>query len=224
MKHPLIAAFEAQVDAENALKMQAYMKDCAIFYGIKSQPRRDIFKAWLAENKSLPFSDALDLVETWYAEPYRELHYSAIDLLSKYTKEWPEDMLPLIEQLVLTHSWWDSVDHLEGNIIGPYLAKFPHLKEPVSVRWSHSDNFWLQRLSITFQLHYKKKTDFELLKRNILTLTDSKEFFVRKAIGWALRTYGRVAPDEVRAFVAATPQMSNLSRREAMKHLEKEQQ
>ena len=219
MKHPLVAAFEAQADPEYALKMQAYMKDCAIFYGIKSQARRDSFKTWWAENKSLPFADALDLVEIWYAEPYRELHYSAIDLLSKYAKHWPEEMLPLIEQLIVTHSWWDSVDHLEGNVVGPFLAKYPHLKASVSEGWSQSQNFWLQRLSITFQLHYKKKTDFGILQRNILALTDSKEFFVRKAIGWALREYAKTAPDAVREFVAATPQMSNLSRREAMKHL-----
>ena len=219
MKHPLVAAFEAAKNPEYALKIQAYLKDCAEFYGIKSEVRRNCFKTWWTENKALPFDDALDLVEAWYAEPYRELHYSAIDLLGKYAQNWPEDMLPFIEKLVVTHAWWDTVDHLEGQVIGPFLRKFPHLMSPVSEQWSQSDNIWLQRLSITFQLHYKQKTDFGLMKRNILALADSKEFFVRKAIGWALRQYGRTAPDDVLAFVSATPQLSGLSRREALKHL-----
>ncbi len=117
-----------------------------------------------------------------------------------------------------TKSWWDSVDTINIFCIKPYFAKFPDDTFAITQAWIDSNNIWLQRLSIIFQLRLTNKTDIKILERNILQLRDSEEFFVQKAIGWALRDYWRTDPDWIVDF-AKKHELKPLSKREALKHI-----
>jgi 3-methyladenine DNA glycosylase AlkD len=120
---------------------------------------------------------------------------------------------------MLTHkSWWDSVDSINSNVIGKYFIKFPELLENTTHKWNNASNIWLQRMSILFQLPYKEKTNTQLLEKYIVNCIDTNEFFVNKAIGWALRAYAYTNKKWVIKFVKDHPQLSNLSKREALKH------
>jgi 3-methyladenine DNA glycosylase AlkD len=121
--------------------------------------------------------------------------------------------------MLITKSWWDTVDSIAGGTVGVHFQRFPEVREKYLAKWRASDNFWLRRTAILFQLNYKKETDFDLLCEIIRENLDSKEFFINKAIGWSLRQYARVDPKAVTKFVKSTA-LHPLSRREAMKHLE----
>ncbi len=120
---------------------------------------------------------------------------------------------------MITHnSWWDSVDSTNSFVIGKYFLQFPEAIEPVTSKWNQSSNKWLQRMSILFQLIYKEKTNTTLLTEYIENTQLEEDFFIRKAIGWALRSYANTDAKWVIQFVKAHPQLSNLSKREALKH------
>ncbi|TAE07534.1 MAG: DNA alkylation repair protein [Bacteroidetes bacterium] len=140
------------------------------------------------------------------------------NLFPFYGIKTPKRALELVESLIITNSWWDSVDYLAPRIAGKLFSRFPEQIERYTSRWIESDNFWLQRSAIIFQLAYKTKTDSALLFAYVERRKDSKEFFIQKAIGWALRQYARSAPQAVRDFVNHTD-LAPLSRREALKHL-----
>jgi 3-methyladenine DNA glycosylase AlkD len=112
------------------------------------------------------------------------------------------------------------VDTISGGALGVHFKRFPKTRRKYLAKWRKSDNFWLRRACILFQLSYKEETDFELLKAIISENLGSQEFFINKAIGWALRQYTRIDPQAVRKFVAETP-LHPLSAREALKWLEK---
>ena len=136
------------------------------------------------------------------------------ELKGKYQ---PED-IELIERLITTNSWWDSVDTISKYILGSYLQRFPEsVNEKVS-KFSSADSMWLNRSAILFQLGYKEKTDFDLLKTVCNQHKFSKEFFIQKAIGWALREYAKTNPEAVKRFVAES-NLKRLSRKEALKNL-----
>lgn len=122
-------------------------------------------------------------------------------------------------EFCLTHkSWWDSVDHIASEWLGSYFKQFPEKIAAVTGKWNRSDNIWLQRSSIMFQKSYKKDTDTVLLASYILHCKDSDEFFIRKAIGWALREYSKTDPGWVKKFVQQQA-LSPLSKREALKRI-----
>jgi 3-methyladenine DNA glycosylase AlkD len=122
--------------------------------------------------------------------------------------------------MLVTKSWWDTVDSIAGGTVGVHFRRFPDVRAKYLAKWRASDNFWLRRTTILFQLNYKKDTDFDLLCEIICENLDSKEFFINKAIGWSLRQYARIDPKAVTKFVKSTS-LHPLSRREAMKHLQK---
>ena len=136
----------------------------------------------------------------------------------KSQKEWDERIPPLVEKWILENSWWDVVDVLAPKIMGPYFLMYPNQRDQWLDRWMKSENFWLQRVCIIFQLLYKSKTDTHLLASVINQLSSSKEFFIQKAIGWSLRQYARTDPDWVIQFVESN-QLAPLSKREAVKRL-----
>ena len=144
------------------------------------------------------------------------MQYFSLDLLSKYSRISLKEWIDLYEELLTKKSWWDTVDGLAASQVGGHFEKFPELIEPYTDKWMASDNIWLQRTCLIFQLKYKDQTDFELMKSFIRSLAPSNEFFIRKSIGWALRQYGKFHPDKVIKFVESQP-MSNLSRREALR-------
>ena len=130
---------------------------------------------------------------------------------------WRNNLLP--NQWMITHnSWWDSVDSTNSFVISKYFLQFPEAIEPVTSKWNQSSNKWLQRMSLLFQLLYKDKTDTILLSKYIEYTQLEEDFFIRKAIGWALRAYAYTDPKWVKNFVKIHPQLSNLSKKEALKH------
>ena len=167
--------------------------------------------------KSLPeIDEAPEIIAQLWSQPQRELQYFAMELLLKYSKASPPGWIGLYEELILKKSWWDTVDGIAAWNVGDNFQKYSDQISVYANKWMDSENIWLQRTCLIFQLRYKLKTDFELMKSFIIPLSSSKEFFIRKAIGWALRQYSKFNPEIVKNFVSQQP-MSNLSKREATK-------
>jgi 3-methyladenine DNA glycosylase AlkD len=123
-----------------------------------------------------------------------------------------------MEWMITHNSWWDSVDSTNSHVIGKFFLQFPEYIKPTTSKWNKSSNIWLQRMSILFQLMYKDKTDTILLTKYIENCALEEDFFIRKAIGWALRAYAYKNKKWVIQFVKDHPMLSNLSKREALKH------
>ena len=147
--------------------------------------------------------------------------YFALGLYDKRKKQLKQEEIPFLEYLITTKSWWDTVDYISPHLIGALFMKKPEVIEHSIQRWLDSDNLWLQRSAILFQLKYKDKTDTKLLFSIIEACANSKEFFIRKAIGWALREYSKTNPEAVLTFVQ-THSLSPLSEREALRIIRKE--
>jgi 3-methyladenine DNA glycosylase AlkD len=216
---PLKGLFEKHADPVQAAPMKKYMRDQFEYLGIKTPKSVALQKEFYAKY-GLPDLSALDeiLRDVW-ALPQREFQYVAVGLLGKFEKQLPAQFIDTIEYLIVTKSWWDTVDAIAGHTVGTHFQRYPAIKKKYLARWRKTDNFWLRRTTILFQLNYKKQTDFELLCDIIRENLDSKEFFINKAIGWALRQYARVDPKAVKKFVRST-QLHPLSKREALKNIE----
>jgi len=201
-----------------ALNMKKYMKNKFEFFGINSPLRRELCREFLRKENLPSIENIEDIVKDLWNKPQREFQYFAMELLSKYSKQLKNDDYQLFEFMIITKSWWDSVDYIASNLVGTYFKLYPELKKPVSVKWINSDNMWLQRVAIIFQLKYKGDTDTELLFEFIKRHCSSNEFFIRKAIGWALREYSKTNPESVLDFVQKHERrLSGLSKRKALK-------
>ncbi len=218
MLDTLEALFELAQDDQNALQMSRYMRNLHSFYGIKAPERGEILKKVIAEHGLPTPADLPALLQNMWDKPQREWHYCGLEIADKVIKKCPVEALDWIESLIIQKSWWDTVDVLAPRLAGKVFLRFPEKIDTYTARWITSDNFWLQRSALIFQLSYKTKTDQARLFAYCELCKDSKEFFIQKAIGWALRQYARTAPQPVRDFVALTP-LASLSKREAMKHL-----
>ena len=210
----VIEVFESYADPSTAAPMAKYMKDKFEYYGIKSPKRKEISKPFFIKNNLPDRHDVPEIINELWAQPQRELQYFAMVLLQKYAKTSSADWIDLYEKLIVQKSWWDTVDGLAAWNVGDHFRQFPEQISPYTKKWMDSGNMWLQRTCLIFQLRYKDKTDFKLLKSFIIPLASSKEFFIRKAIGWALRQYSKTNPLAVKEFVNEQP-LSNLSYREA---------
>jgi 3-methyladenine DNA glycosylase AlkD len=209
-------AFYALDNPENAYWMRWYMREQYPFIGIKKPERALVFKdIYKQYGRS---EDWFEVCSDLFALPEREFQYAAMEYLLKAKKSWDARVPELIDRWVDAKTWWDVVDVLAPKVLSEYFIKFPDQRDIWVARWMQSPIFWHQRLCILFQLNYKTKTDLELLSRVILSLNTSKEFFIQKAIGWALRQYARTDADWVREFVAENALMP-LSKREALKHI-----
>ena len=209
--------FRTHGNPDVALGQMAYMRHQFEYFGLKMPAWSGLTKQFHAEH-GLPEGEALRTVaRCCFEDDHREMHYFALETVQKCLKQQEPDFIYFLEELALTRSWWDTVDWIQ-KLAGQHLLRYPDLMAPTAARWVSSDNMWLQRLSIIFQLSYKNKTRTDILFGNIRQLSASKEFFIQKAAGWALRQYARTDPEAVHAFVAATP-LAALTRREALKHL-----
>jgi len=215
---PLISEYEKFANPEIAIGQQKYMRNLFKYYGIKTDQRRAIQKQFFKEY-SLP--DIKDLqqiaTELWNLE-FRELHYFAMELIEKMIKKVDISFVQFLEYLILNNSWWDSVDMIAPTLVKNHFERFPELIPEYSKKWINSDNIWLQRSAILFQLNRKKNTDLDLLFQLILIRQDSKEFFVQKAMGWILRQYAKTDSKPILEFVAQNPQLPTLTKKEALKH------
>jgi len=200
------------------IQQKAYMRGQFKYFGINSALRNELSKPFLIKD-CLPPKDQLHaLVTELWEKSQREFQYFAQILCRKYVKTFEEKDLILFEYMIVTKSWWDTIDFIASNLVGPFFKKFPQLRDKAIKKWMASNNMWLQRTCLLFQLKYKDDVDRDLLAKLILELTGSKEFFINKAIGWSLRSYSRVDPGWVVEFVHSH-ELSNLSKREALKLL-----
>jgi 3-methyladenine DNA glycosylase AlkD len=214
-------------DAERAPQMQAYMRSAMPYRGVTAVPLRALMKSALDEHP-LPDRDTWEscIRELWDAADYREERYAAIAVASHraYRPYQDPSVVPLYRHLVLSGAWWDLVDPVATRNIGGVLARHRDEVTPIVHEWAGDDDLWLRRTAIISQLHHKQDTDLDLLRdaleENLDGSRHGREFFVRKAVGWALRQHARIDPGWVRAFVAEHEgELSGLSRREALKHL-----
>ena len=215
----LEAHFRKESNRELAIPMENYMKNNFSFLGIKTEKRRAIFKSIYEQNKAEIKSNFRTIAWELFQMKEREFHQVAIDLLVKESmKNFAIEDIKLIEKLIITNSWWDSVDTIAKYLLGGYLKQFPLETLKVIERFSNSKNMWLNRSAILFQLSYKEKTNFEILISECEKHKHSNEFFIQKAIGWALRDYSRFNPIGVTAYVNST-NLKPLSSREALRLL-----
>lgn len=215
----LSTSYTQNASPEKAVPMENYMKNNFPFYGIKTDLRRNLHKTALEKHKDEVKANARKIALELYGKKEREYHYSAIEILMKeLKKKFVKEDIALIEKLLVTHSWWDSVDTISKYLLGGYLEQFPEETYKVIEHFSASENMWLNRAGIIFQLGYKKATNEALLFSECEKHRHSKEFFIQKAIGWALREYGKTNPEAVKNFVASA-NLKPLSTREALKNL-----
>ncbi len=201
---------------ENAELMAKYMGNLFPFLGFKKPERTALSKQFLKERKKDTKVD-WDFIFKCYDMPEREFQYLAIDYMEKVKDLFtPEDM-ENVEKLLTTKSWWDSVDAI-NKIVGHIVMKYPEIKEDIILKWMKSDNIWLNRISIIFQLKYKEKTDTVFLSNAILYNCETTEFFINKAIGWALREYSKTDKEWVKEFIDNN-NLSKLSIREGSKYI-----
>lgn len=207
--------FEQNANPAHAQEMKAYMRNKFDFLGIAAPLRRNLLKEFY-KNHKIEQKDLLNFVNLLWQSPNREFHYTAIEVLEKHEKFWNEKSIFFFEKMISQHSWWDSVDTIATHLVGKYFQGFPEQVAPITEGWIQSENIWLQRTCLIFQLSYKKNTNQGLLFAYCQELSGSKEFFLQKAIGWALRQYSRTNPDAVIAFVA-DQKLSALSKKEALR-------
>lgn len=209
-------------DPTLAAGMQAYMRSEMPFRGVQKPQRTELLRRLSAEHPLDTPADWARAVRTlWDDAQYREERYLALALtgLPRYAGWQSPELVPLYRHLIVTGAWWDYVDEIASRRIGPLLRAYTDEVEPVVRGWSTDDDMWLRRTSIICQLRSKQATDTGLLTDCIEPNIDDREFFLRKAIGWALREHAKTDPEWVRVFVDAHPALSPLSRREALKHL-----
>jgi len=211
-------SFELSANPANSVGMKAYMLNQFDFYGIKTPKRDEIVKSYIRANPLNTLKELNGIIAKMWAFKEREWQYAAIDVYKHHQLLWQENAIDLIESCLISKSWWDTVDGIGSDWIPVYFSLYPNQIGPVTNRWNQSDNIWLQRSSILFQRSLKTKTDKVLLKKYILSHKDAKDFFVQKAIGWALREYGKTNPEWVIDFIAKN-KIAPLSKREAMKRI-----
>lgn len=205
-------------DPAKAVNMANYLKNRFECYGIKTPVRNEIQKDWFKKVKSSDVNH-WDLVCNLWEQDQREYQYIAIDYLKKTSAKLIEkEDDKLLEEIIVTKSWWDTVDLIASNYTGKYFLKFPEQIDPVISRWRKSDNIWLNRTCLIFQLKYKEKLDFDLLTDLIEEFKPNQEFFIQKAIGWSLRQHSKLDPESVRSYLERSG-LKGLALREASKYL-----
>lgn len=210
---------EAKGSQERAVQQQAYMRHQFAYYGLTAPQWLAISRELFEQHGTFTGKKLEQFIVHCYASEYREMHYIGIEMMQKRLHEQSESWIRVFETCIQTASWWDSVDWL-AKLTGMHFKRFPHLQEPYASKWIESDHIWLQRVAIIHQLLWKHDTDVSLLFRMIRRRADSKEFFIQKAGGWALRQHAKTDPQAVQKFLS-TCKLSSLTIREANKQLNK---
>jgi 3-methyladenine DNA glycosylase AlkD len=218
--HERLAAI---ADPERAPKMQAYMKSAMPYLGVSALPLRALCKQVFAD---LAWTDSAawqaEVLGIWRGARFREERYCAIELTGVRAARDFQTIaaLPMYEEMIVTGAWWDYVDAIAGNRLSLILKADAARMKPAMLGWARGEDIWKRRSAILCQLNAKANTDRHFLMACIAPSLGSKEFFLRKGIGWALRQFARTDPDWVRSYVADHEAvLSPLSKREALKHL-----
>lgn len=195
------------------------MKDLFPYYGLKAPQWVAILKEVFKEHGLYEGPELNAFVRLCFEEEYREMHYTGLQMLEKKIKKQEKDTIGFLEELVLTNSWWDTVDWI-NKLTGIHFKRYPDLQIATAEKWIETDNRWLQRLAMIHQLTYRGVTNWDLMQRMILRRAYTDDFFVQKAAGWALRQYSKTNGSAVIDFVKTYGnKLSPLSRREALKWL-----
>ncbi len=220
----LRSALAAAADRDRAPRMQAYMKSEMPYRGVSSPELRALSKSVFADHPLATCKEwRAAVLELWREAHFREERYAAIALLGlrSHRECRTPAVLPMYQELITTGAWWDYVDEM-AHQVGDLLRSYPDRLRPVMRAWSVDKDLWKRRVSIICQISFKEMTDLDLLYANIEPNLADRNFFIRKAIGWALRSYAWTDPDEVSRYVAANEaRLSGLSRREALKNISK---
>ncbi|NLJ99563.1 MAG: DNA alkylation repair protein [Tissierellia bacterium] len=201
---------------EQSEAMAKYMRNMFPFLGLKKPERSALSKEFLKIKKKDTRVD-WDFIFKAYNMPEREFQYLAIDYMDRAKSLFTPDDMDKIEILLTTKSWWDTVDAI-NRTVGYIAMKYPEVREDIILKWMKADNIWLNRISIIFQLKYKDKTDTDFLSKAILHNSQTTEFFINKAIGWALREYSKTNKEWVKQFIENNS-LSKLSIREGSKYI-----
>lgn len=214
----LEAAYRRAADPKRAAPMAAYMRHQFSFLGIPKPRRVAVDREVLAGARPTP-ADALEVAWWCWLQPEREFQYFACERLDKAARRLAATDLDVVHGFITTKSWWDTVDALASRVVGPMVLAHPDLTAAMD-RWIRDDNLWVARTAILHQLGYKAEVDQQRLFGYCRMRADHPDFFIRKAIGWALRQYAQREPDEVRIFLRDHGhELSALSVKEASKHL-----
>jgi 3-methyladenine DNA glycosylase AlkD len=213
----LVRGLRAAADADRAADMAAYMRGQFPFLGVPTPQRRRIARPVVVAARAMPGPEVVGLMDRLWTLPEREFQYVGSDLARAGSARWDPVQLADLRRFVTTRSWWDTVDPL-SSAVGELVATHPGLGAQMD-RWIDDTDPWVARAALLHQLGWKDRTDADRLFAFCASRATDTGFFIRKAIGWALRDYARTAPDAVAAFVRVHPELSGLSRREALKHL-----
>ncbi|MCQ9352629.1 DNA alkylation repair protein [Corynebacterium sp. 153RC1] len=210
IQHSAEEALAPLHDPVRAAGQSAYLKHQFSFLGVATTQRRAATKHIVRALRDVGKPELLAQTRQLWQMPYREYHYVACDILRAYKHPLAPDEL---RYFICTHSWWDTVDALV-KVVGA------NARSGEMLAWAKEENLWIRRTAILHQLGMRSETDPQLMAAIIEHNAADQEFFIRKAIGWALREYAKTNPDWVMKFLERTPELSGLSRREALKHLE----
>lgn len=214
------ARYEELADPKKASEMSAYMRNLFPFFGIPAPVRRGVDREVTEGIEPLDDDALSSLCSALWERDEREFQYFAMERASAWVSNCTPRLIPSLEAMITTKSWWDTVDHLASRVMGPLVMASPQLTRTTDA-WIESPNIWLARTALLYQLRYKSSTDADRLFRYCEVQAANPDFFIRKAIGWALREYSKTEPDLVGRWLAEKkPILSRLSFREGSKYAE----
>ena len=215
----LITDFEENCNELLAESMSKYMQDKFRFLGIRGATRTEIYKKYFPDARKTKNID-WDFVESCWNKEEREFQYVVVYYLKAMQKFLKREDISKLKYLIVTKSWWDTVDLL-AKVVGSLVIRIEGYDQ-IMLEWSKDSNIWLKRVAILYQLSLKEKVDKQVLDKILVNNLGDSEFFINKAIGWALRDYSKFNPEWVREFIEKNKNgMANLSIREASKYLDK---
>ncbi|MBP9134333.1 MAG: DNA alkylation repair protein [Saprospiraceae bacterium] len=206
---------EAHRNAKNAPDIIRYFRNQFGSFGLKNEDRRKLTKQFIVATKQFSQKELVETIELLWSRCEREFQHTGMELIDHHRKKFDRSIKKVLQYMISHKSWWDTVDFIASHTVG-HAFKTNQLRQEDLYEWNESDDLWLIRTSILAQLKYKSYTDWALLQELIIPHLDHKDFFIRKAIGWALREYSKTEPNLVLDFVE-NHTMSGLSQREALK-------
>ena len=215
----LITDLEENSNELLAESMSKYMQDKFRYLGVRGATRTEIYKKYFLDARKTKTID-WDFVESCWNKEEREFQYIVVYYLKAMQKFLKREDISRLKYLIVTKSWWDTVDLL-AKVVGSLVIRIEGYDQ-IMLEWSKDSNIWLKRVAILYQLSLKEKVDKQVLERILVNNLGDSEFFINKAIGWALRDYSKFNPEWVREFIEKNKNgMANLSIREASKYLDK---
>ena len=213
----LISDLEKNRNELLAVSMERYMQDKFSFLGVRGATRTEIYKKHFPEARKSKVID-WEFIETCWNKEEREFQYAVVYYLKTMQKFLKREDISRLKYLIVTKSWWDTVDLL-AKVVGSLVIRFEGLDQ-IMLEWSKDSDIWLRRVAMLHQLSFKEKVDEGLLEKILLANLGDNEFFINKAVGWALRDYSKFNPEWVTKFIEKNREnMANLSLREASKYL-----